>query len=175
MRSDVIDRVKAAHRDALAGRLPEFPAIEWYIHTPVDPSLQDADGHHSSALFVQWVPFAPVDGPGGVWSEELTASYSDHLSSICDRFAPGTSDLVVDTFALHPQAIRDYFGIQPYGHIHHIDNVFGFADRHPYRTELDGLYCCSAACHPAGSVIGAAGHNAAMQVLEDMGQQEHHP
>lgn len=26
-----------------------------YIHTTVDGSLQDAGGHHNSALFVQWV------------------------------------------------------------------------------------------------------------------------
>jgi hypothetical protein len=41
------------------GALPDFPAIEWYIHTTVDPSLQDANGYHNSALFVQ------VRGVGG--------------------------------------------------------------------------------------------------------------
>jgi phytoene dehydrogenase-like protein len=40
----------------------------------------------------------------------------------------------------------------------------------PYRTGVDGLYAASAGCHPAGSVIGAAGHNAAMVVLSDMGK-----
>jgi phytoene dehydrogenase-like protein len=43
-----------------------------------------------------------------------------------------------------------------------------FADRMPYATGLDGLYACSAGCHPAGSVIGAAGHNAAQRVLRDL-------
>ena len=42
------------------------------------------------------------------------------------------------------------------GHIHHIDNIFGF----------EGLYSCSAGCHPGGSVIGAAGHNAAMAIAD---------
>ena len=87
--------------------------------------------------------------------------------SICDRFAPGTSDLVVDTFPLHPQKIEQHFGIR-HGHIHHVDNAFGFADRLPYATPLEGLYSCSAGCHPAGSVIGAAGHNAANRVLKDL-------
>ena len=36
-------------------------------------------------------------------------------------------------------------------------------------TPLAGLYSCSAGCHPAGSVIGSAGHNAAMRVMRDMG------
>jgi phytoene dehydrogenase-like protein len=33
---------------------------------------------------------------------------------------------------------------------------------------VQGLYSCSAGCHPAGSVIGAAGHNAAERVLRDL-------
>lgn len=40
--------------DVQAGKLPDFPTIEWYFHTPVDPSLQDENGYHNSALFVQW-------------------------------------------------------------------------------------------------------------------------
>jgi phytoene dehydrogenase-like protein len=30
------------------------------------------------------------------------------------------------------------------------------------------VYAASAGCHPAGSVIGAAGHNAAQRVLADL-------
>jgi phytoene dehydrogenase-like protein len=139
-------------------------AIEWYIHTQADPSLSDREGHHSSALFVQWVPY---EIKGSSWEAE-ESRYVQHLLSICDRFAPGTSDLVVDAMPLHPQKIEAYFGIHR-GHIHHVDNTFGFADRLPYQTPIAGLYACGAGCHPAGSVIGAAGHNAAMRVLADGG------
>ena len=75
---------------------------------------------------------------------------------------------MVDTFPLHPAAIEKHFGITR-GHIHHVDNAFGFSDRVPYRQPVDGLYSCSAGTHPAGSVIGAAGHNAAQRVLQDLG------
>jgi phytoene dehydrogenase-like protein len=147
-----------------AGKLPEFPTIEWYIHTTVDPSLRDPEGRHNSALFVQWVPYEIA---GSSWEKE-EARYVKHLLSLCDRFAPGTSDLVVDTFTLHPKKIEEYLGITR-GHIHHVDNSFGFADRLPYAAPIAGLYSCSAGCHPAGSVIGAAGHNAAQRVLRDLG------
>jgi len=50
-----------------------------------------------------------------------------------------------------------------------VDNAVGFSDRVPYRQPVDGLYSCSAGTHPAGSVIGAAGHNAAQRVLQDLG------
>ncbi len=151
--------------DVCAGKLPAEPTLEWYLHTTVDPSLQDAEGHHSSALFVQSVPYAPVDGG---W-DELLPSYVDSLLEICERYAPGTRDLVADVFPLTPPGIEEHFGITG-GHIHHVDNTVSFTDRMPYATGLPGLYAGSAGTHPAGSVIGAAGHNAAQQILADLGR-----
>jgi len=160
---EVMPAMRAAFADVKAGRLPRFPTIEWYVHTTVDPSMRDPSGHHNSALFVQWVPYALS---GTTWEAE-EEKYIRHLLGICDRFAPGTSALVADAFALPPHKIEQHFGITR-GHIHHVDNAFGFADRLPYATPVQGLYSCSAGCHPAGSVIGAAGHNAAEQVLRDL-------
>ncbi|HET6910275.1 MAG TPA: NAD(P)/FAD-dependent oxidoreductase [Mycobacteriales bacterium] len=159
-----LDAVRRMWADVQAGKLPDFPTIEWYLHTTADPSLQDEARHHSSALFVQSVPY---DIAGSTWAEELPA-YVEHLLGICDRFAPGTSDLVADTFALPPPGIESHFGIR-HGHIHHVDNAIAFDRRMPYRTGIDGLYAGSAGCHPAGSVIGAAGHNAAREVMADLG------
>jgi len=162
---EVMASLTRSFDDVQAGRLPEFPTIEWYVHTTVDPSMKDAEGHHNSALFVQWVPHTLS---GTTWEAE-EERYVRHLLSICDRFAPGTSELVADTFPLHPRKIEQHFGITG-GHIHHVDNTFGFDDRLPYAQPLSGLYSCSAGCHPAGSVIGAAGHNAARRVLRDLGK-----
>ena len=69
---------------------------------------------------------------------------------------------------LTPKGIEAHFGITG-GHIHHLDNTISFTDRMPYATGVPGLYAGSAGCHPAGSVIGAAGHNAAERVLRDLG------
>ncbi|MDQ1539665.1 MAG: hypothetical protein QOH29_391 [Actinomycetota bacterium] len=162
---DVLGSLKSTYADVKAGKLADFPTIEWYIHTTVDPSLQDAEGHHSSALFVEW---APYEIAGSTWDVER-APYVEQLLSICDRFAPGTSDLVADTFALAPPDIEAHFGMTR-GHIHHVDNAVAFADRMPYFTGVSGLYAGGAGCHPAGSVIGAAGHNVAMRVLADLGR-----
>jgi phytoene dehydrogenase-like protein len=160
---EVMPAMRKAFADVKAGLLPELPTIEWYVHTTIDPSLRDADGHHSSALFVQWVPY---ELKGTTWDAE-EERYVRHLLGICDRFAPGTSALVADTFPLSPPKIEQHFGITR-GHIHHVDNAFGFADRLPYATPIEGVYSCSAGCHPAGSVIGAAGHNAAERVARDL-------
>lgn len=56
--AEVMAALSQGFSDVQAGRLPQFPTIEWYIHTTVDPSLQDQQGNHNSALFVQvcgWV------------------------------------------------------------------------------------------------------------------------
>lgn len=161
---DVMQSIRDGFKAVSEGRLDPFPTIEWYIHTTVDPSLRDHQGHHNSALFVQWVP---SEIKGSSWEQEEDR-YVRHLLSICDRFAPGTSDLVADTFTLPPGKIEKHFGITG-GHIHHVDNSFGFSDRLPYATPIQGVYSSSAGTHPAGSVIGCAGHNAAESVMRDMG------
>jgi phytoene dehydrogenase-like protein len=155
--------LRAMWEQVKAGQLPESPTIEWYLHTTVDPTLRDRAGHHSSALFVQSVPYQPA---GSSWDAAL-GSYVDQLLAICDRYAPGTSGLVADVMPLPPPAIERHFGITG-GHIHHVDNTVSFTDRMPYATGLAGLLAGSAGCHPAGSVIGAAGHNAAQRILRDL-------
>jgi phytoene dehydrogenase-like protein len=159
-----LEKIKAGYRDVRAGKLADFPTIEWYIHTTVDPTLRDGQGHHNSAFFVQWVPYSIA---GSSWEQE-EERYVKHLLSIADRFAPGFSDLVVDHFTLTPPKIEKHFGITG-GHIHHVDNTYVMDQRMPYATPVAGLYSCSAGCHPGGGMIGTAGHNSAQRVIRDLG------
>jgi phytoene dehydrogenase-like protein len=163
--TNVMRELRQGWLDVQEGRLPQFPSIEWYLHTGVDPSLKDEKGRHNSALFVEWVPY---ELKGSTWSAEKD-KYVKHLLAICDRFAPNTSACVEEVFPLGPKDIEEYFGIHK-GHIHHVDNKLGFDRRFPYRTPVDGLWSCSAGCHPAGSVIGCAGYNAAHEILWSMGR-----
>lgn len=48
-------------------------------------AVQDKEGHHSSALFVQWVPYELA---GTTWEQE-EEGYVQHLLRIVDEFAPG--------------------------------------------------------------------------------------
>lgn len=158
----VLNEIKKGFEEVKQGRLADFPTIEWYIHTQLDPSLQDSGKHHSSAFFVQWVPYQLE---GTTWEKEEDR-YVKHLFSIAERFAPGFTESIVEYSSLTPAKIEKAFGIS-YGHIHHVDNTFCMDERMPYATPIQGLYSCSAGCHPAGSVIGAAGHNSAIRVLKD--------
>lgn len=163
--SNPIEQIRRGYEKVSRGELADFPTIEWYIHTQADPSLQDENGNHNSAFFVQWVPY---ELKGSTWEKE-EERYVQKLFDIAEEFAPGFKDSVVDSFTLTPKKVESHFGIT-YGHIHHVDNTFGFDQRMPYATSVAGLYSCSAGCHPAGSVIGAAGHNAANRVAKDLGK-----
>ena len=161
---NLVQHIRKGFESVMAGKLAEFPTIEWYIHTQADPSLQDSKGNHSSAFFVQWVPY---EIQGSSWEQEETR-YVNHLIDIAESFCPGFRSSIVDSFTLTPPKIEKYIGIT-HGHIHHVDNTFGFDQRVPYAQPIEGLYSCSAGTHPAGSVIGAAGHNAAQRMLKDLG------
>lgn len=161
---DIIGELRRAFATVQAGRLADFPTIEWYVHSTVDRSLTDPKGRISAAFFVQWVPYELADSSWDIEGER----YARRLLEIADRFAPGTSELVVDWQVLHPKSIEEHFGIA-YGHIHHVDNGFGFADRVPHKTPIGGLYSASAGTHPAGSVIGAAGYLAAKCCFAELG------
>jgi len=160
----VLTAVREAFEAATAGRLDRVPPLEWYLHSELDPSLQDAAGNHSSALFVQGVPHVPA---GTTWTAAKDG-YVDRLLDLVEAYVPDLRAVLVDVHALSPPEIEAHFGIT-HGNIHHVDNALATTDRVPYRLGVDGLYAGAAGCHPAGSVIGCAGHNAAQAVLADLG------
>lgn len=165
---EVVRKTEEAFADAMAGRLPDFPTMEVYTQTAVDPGLKDANHRHSAALFVQWVP---NDIAGSSWEAEKDR-YVSHLIGIWERFAPGVAALVDDVFALAPPDVERHFGITG-GHIHHVCNTFAFSDRFPHTVPgVEGLYSCSAGTHPGGSVVGCAGLNAASEVVKGLGLQQ---
>ena len=159
----VLTALRAAFDAADEGRLDALPPIEWYLHSLLDPSLQDEEGRHSSAFFVQGVPHTPA---GSTWGAEK-GRYVERLLAFAEQYAPGVRDLVVDVHALTPPELESYFGIT-HGNIHHVDNAIAFADRMPYRVGVEGVYAGAAGCHPGGSVIGCAGYNAAAAILADL-------
>ncbi len=159
----LLDTLRRCFDGAAAGSLAHTPPLEWYLHSTLDPSLRDGAGRHSSALFVQGVPHTPA---GSDWATEGPA-YVERILDLTERYAPDLRDLLVETQALTPTDIESYFGIT-HGNIHHVNPTVSFDDRLPYALGVPGVYAASAGCFPSGSVIGAAGHNAARQILQDL-------
>ncbi|MGH3743184.1 MAG: FAD-dependent oxidoreductase, partial [Micromonosporaceae bacterium] len=159
----VLSATRAAFEAAAEGRMDPLPPLEWYLHSTIDDSLEDEEGRHSSAFFIQGVPHQPA---GSTWEKEKHG-YADRVLALAESYAPGLTSLVVDLDVLAPPDIEARFGITG-GNIDHVDNALSFTDRMPYRVGVDGVYAGAAGCHPAGSVIGCAGHNAAQVVLSDL-------
>ena len=162
---NILGQIKRGYEMARRGELPDTTTLECYIHTAVDSSLQDQQGHHNGAFFVQWVPNQVA---GSSWERE-EEGYVERLFRFAGQFAPDFRDCVLDTFTLTPAKIESHIGIR-YGHIDHVDNMAAFDQRVPHAWPVAGLYSCSAGTFPAGAVIGAAGHNAAQAVLKDLGK-----
>lgn len=168
-------QLEAAFADAAAGRPSQRPIIEMTIPSALDNSISPP-GRHVALLFVQYAPYAPVDGP---WTPASKDAFADRVFDVIEEHAPGFKASVLHRDILVPPDLESIFGL-PGGNIFHgsmgLDQLFWLrptAGMSQYRTPIGGLYLASAGTHPGGGVMGAAGHNAAMQVLRDAGMGEH--
>jgi phytoene dehydrogenase-like protein len=153
---DAVRSLGHAFAEANAGMFPSSPPLEIVFTSPADEPL-----HHASIV----VPWAPYDLAGTTWAAQEDRALEEVLSVI-ESFAPGTRGTIVDAQFLHPKKLETQFGVTR-GHLRHTDDTLVFGDRMPYVTPVIGLYSCSAACAPAGGMLGVAGHNAAARVLAD--------
>jgi phytoene dehydrogenase-like protein len=130
-------------------------------------------GRHVASLFCQHV--APTLPDGRSW-DDCREEVADLMIDTVERFAPGFKASVLGRQALSPLDLERTFGLIG-GDIMHgsmaLDQMFsarpvlGHGD---YRTPIVGLYQCGAGTHPGGGVTGAPGHNAAREVLADIGR-----
>jgi phytoene dehydrogenase-like protein len=160
-----IDYVERAFNPVKYGAYGAEPAMEITIPSLHDPDLAPAGRQVLSAV-VQYVPYDLRAG----WDAGREA-LSETLLDLLEVYAPGLRERVVASELLTPADIERDFGMTG-GHWHHgelaLDQMLmlrpvpGAAQ---YATPLPGLYLCGAGAHPGGGVMGAAGMNAAAQVI----------
>jgi phytoene dehydrogenase-like protein len=144
------------------------PAVAWaelYFQTAYDQSVAPA-GHHVMSAFAQYAPYELAEGDWDSRREEIGELALDLIES----YAPDLREYVLDMQVLGPPDIEERIGLTG-GNIFQGETLPEqmWDRRLASRTPVDGLYLCGAATHPAGSVIGLNGRNAAMAVLEDAG------
>ncbi|MGH3747388.1 MAG: phytoene desaturase family protein, partial [Micromonosporaceae bacterium] len=81
----VLSATRAAFEAAAEGRMDPLPPLEWYLHSTIDDSLEDEEGRHSSAFFIQGVPHQPA---GSTWEKEKHG-YADRVLALAESYAPG--------------------------------------------------------------------------------------
>ena len=165
-----------AYADARALGWSKAPIVEMLIPSTLDDSLAPA-GAHVASLFCQHV--APRLSGGRSW-DDCRDEVADLMIETVDAHAPGFKASVLGRQALTPLDLERTFGLVG-GDIFHgkleLDQLFSarpVLGHGAYRAPIKGLYMCGAGSHPGGGVTGAPGHNAAREILKDLGRRRSH-
>ena len=158
--------VERAFNPAKYGESSPEPVIELTVPSIRDASLAPEGKHVLSAV----VQYAPYDLKGG-WTASAREAFADAVFATLERYLPGLQSRMIKGELLTPADIETEFGITG-GHWHHAELSFDqfmftrpVAGAAQYRLPIDGLYLCGASAHPGGGVSGAAGRNAAREIL----------
>jgi phytoene dehydrogenase-like protein len=122
-------------------------------------------------VHVQYAPYTLADGK---WDGNRRAALGERAVELLSQHVPGLNAAVCGRVALSP---RDFEDIErfPEGQAYHaelaLDQVLwmrpvpGCAR---YRSPITGLYLCGPGTHPGGGIAGAAGANAAREMLRSL-------
>lgn len=163
-------------RDIYDGKLSED--VSWLlVATPslVDPS-RAPEGHHTVKFLTHTIYDLPGEGPAG-W-ETRKEAFADRLIEKIRRFCPGfTDDVILARLTKSPVDIEAANPHMIHGAPHGGDRSITFAgDQRPvpgwagHRMPIEGLYQTGGTTHPGGSITGYPGRNAAMVILQDLGE-----
>ncbi len=161
-----LEYIEGAYDDAKYGRPSDRPVLECTIPSVVDPSVAPP-GSHLMSMFVQYAPYTLR---GATW-DQIRERFADCCVDLLTEYAPNFKASIIARQVLTPLDLERTFGLTG-GNIFQgamtlnqwfcFRPVPGYAD---YRTPIAGLYLCGAAAHPGGGVTGAAGYNAAREIL----------
>jgi len=161
-----LDAIEFAFDDAKYGESSANPVMEIVV-----PSLQEAalapDGQHVLSAHVMYVPYARKGG----WTSDARKQIHDRSIDTIARYAPAIREQIIHSEFLTPADIEREYRVTG-GHWHHtefaMDQLLMMRPTYEaaqYSTPIPGLYLCGAGCHPGGDLTGAAGHNAAQEIL----------
>lgn len=161
-----LDRIEFAFDAAKYGECPEEPVMEVLLPSLHDASLAPAGGQVLSA-HVMYVPYALKHGR----TEDARETMLERSLDMLARYAPDLKQHIVHAEFLTPADLETEYRITG-GHWHHtefaMDQMLMMRPTYEaaqYATPIPGLWLCGAGCHPAGDLTGAAGHNAAQEIL----------
>ncbi len=161
------DYIERAYDEAKYGRFSKEPVVECTIPSALDPTVAPP-GKHLMSMFCQYAPYALKDG---AWDEPTKDAFADRCFEIVERYAPGFKGSVSARQVLAPPDIERTFnltggnifqGAMTVNNLYALRPAAGYAS---YATPVKRLYLCGAAAHPGGGVMGAAGRNAAREML----------
>lgn len=165
------EEMSACYDDLEAGVPPRKPLVSYSIPSAVDDSLTQP-GYHTASI---WIYAAPGKLRSGSWDdvrEQVAEGLIDHITEHAPNFRRSIRDYKLRT----PLDLERENGLTDgcIWHIQHIGEHLVWNRPLPelshYRAPLPGLYLCGAGQHPGGEISGVPGHNAAHEILKDLGQ-----
>jgi len=161
-----MDAIEFAYDDAKYGGCPAKPVMEIVIPSVHDASLAPT-GQHVLSAHVMYVPYRLKGG----WTDAARDLMCERAIDTIARYAPRIREHIVHQEFLTPADLESTCAVTG-GHWHHtelaMDQLLMMRPTYEaaqYRTPVPGLFLCGAGCHPGGDITGAAGHNAAHEIL----------
>jgi phytoene dehydrogenase-like protein len=161
-----MDSIEFAFDDAKYGECPSNPVMEIVIPSTHDASLAPA-GQHVLSAHVMYVPYELKGG----WTDDARDQVCTRTIDTIAQYAPRIREQIIHKEFLTPADLERTCRVTG-GHWHHTDFAMDQMlmmrptyEAAQYTTPIPGLFLCSAGCHPAGDITGAAGHNAAREIL----------
>jgi len=161
-----MDTIEFAFDNAKHRELPAKPVMEIVIPSVHDASLAP-DGQHVLSANVMYVPYNLKGG----WNDAARDQICERAIETLSHYAPGIREQILHTEFLTPADLEQSCHVTG-GHWHHtefaMDQLLMMRPTYEaaqYGTPIPGLFLCGAGCHPGGDITGAAGHNAAQEIL----------
>lgn len=174
-------QMQQAHREVVAGELPDRPPAEVYCHTLTDPSILGpalrAAGCHSLTLFGYDIPYRLARALGPDAAERVWERYLAGINAMLDE--PLEDCLATDIEGRPCLEVKTAVDLEAdlgldRGNIFHKAMTWFFADGQEeagtwgVQTAVPRLYRAGSSAARGGAVSGVPGHNAAQQVLADL-------
>jgi phytoene dehydrogenase-like protein len=161
-----MDAIEFAFDHAKYGECPDNPVLEVVIPSMHD-TLMAPGGQHVLSAHVMYVPYALKGG----WTDAARDEMCKRAINAIAQYAPGIREQIMHSEFLTPADLEREYRVTG-GHWHHTEfatdqllmmrPTYGAAQ---YSTPITGLFLGGAGSHPGGDIVGAAGHNAAREVL----------
>lgn len=161
-----MDAIEFAFDYAKYGECPENPVMEVVVPSVHDASLAP-EGQHVLSAHVMYVPNKLKGG----WADQTRRLICERAIDAIAQYAPQIRKQIVHQEFLTPSDIEQNYHVTG-GHWHHtefaMDQMLMMRPTYEaaqYSTPIPGLFLCGAGSHPAGDIVGGAGHNAAKEIL----------
>jgi phytoene dehydrogenase-like protein len=161
-----LDAIEFAFDHSKYGECPSDPVMEIVVPSVHDASLAPS-GQHVLSAHVMYVPYKLKGG----WTDEARDRMCSSAIDAIAQYAPGIREQIIHQELLTPADLEQQYRVSG-GHWHHtemaMDQMLMMRPTYEaaqYSTPIPGLFLCGAGSHPGGDIMGAAGHNAAQEIL----------